>query len=282
MKIGLFGSTGLIGLELKSHLKGLGHEVVPFSRIPNRKIGLVGYETLFGISDLSVIVNLIGGHAKNNPEVGQKYGIDLDALACEWSKANDRPYIYISSGAIFGHSFGKIVTSSSPFVMPPIGDSYTASKLLHEKRHSELRRQRVRVSDLRIFSYSGPLFIKKGNYFLSELMKAAHSGHVLEIVGQDFVRDYVGASELAQAILALSTGANPTAFNLFSAEPVRKSQILALFSERMGLSYVWSQSEKSAVDAVQHYLSEASQEIEQYNPRTSMETIRESVRDFSR
>ena len=281
MKVGLFGSTGLIGAELTAELQGLGHEVVRFSRHPEKEPGLVGYSSPLAAQELSAIVNLIGGHEKNPDKHGQDLRIELDALACEWSKNFDRPYIYISSGAVFGVSSGEPFKDTTPHAIAPLGDTYTALKLIQEKRHIELRDQELKVSDLRIFSYAGPLFIRNGNYFLSELAKAARDGRALEISGPDFVRDYVGAKELAQVVLALGAGEKPSAFNLYSAEPVRKSQILEFFSNEMGLRYNWKLFEESREESLEYYSSVTSQEIHSYSPRKSIEAIAESVKGFS-
>jgi nucleoside-diphosphate-sugar epimerase len=281
MKVGLLGSTGLIGSELTAELQSLGHEVVRFSRHPERELGLFGYSSLLGAQELSVVVNLIGGHEKNRDNFGQDLKLELDALACEWSRTFNRPYIFISSGAVFGASSGKPFNDTTPHALAPLGDSYTALKLMQEKRHIELREHEMKVSDLRIFSFAGPLFIRKGNYFLSELAKAALDGRKLEISGPDFVRDYVGARELAQAIFALEAGEKPRALNLYSAKPVSKSQILKFFSDEMGLCYNWTLFGESGEEPLEYYCSETSKEINSYSPRKSIEAIAESVKGFS-
>lgn len=281
MKVGLFGSTGLIGQELTAELQGSGHEVVGFSRHPARGDGLVDYSHALEARDLSFVVNLIGGHERNPDHRGKDLKFDLDALACEWSKTFDRPYIFISSGAVFGASSGRPFKNTSPHAIPPLGDSYAASKMLQEKSHIVLRGQGVKVSDLRIFSYAGPLFIRNGNYFLTELANATLANRVVEISGRDFVRDYIGARELAQVCLALGAGEEPKAFSLFSAEPVSKSQILDYFSDEMGLRYNWTQVGESSGGSIEHYCSEPFKEVNSYFPRKSIEAIAESVKGLS-
>ena len=98
MKIGGFGATGLIAVELKNELEGLGHYVVRFSRNPNKGIKLRNYNSLSEIEGLSLVINLAGDHSKNRNKPSHAGLDDLDKLGCEWSPRTGRPYVFVSSG----------------------------------------------------------------------------------------------------------------------------------------------------------------------------------------
>ena len=274
MKIGVFGSTGLIAVELKNELEALGHYVVRFSRNPKTEIGFIHYNSLYEIEDLDLIVNLAGDHPKNRSEPSHLGLDDLDMLGCEWSAKKGRPYVFVSSGSVFGISRIGPVSHFSSYVDHDLCDDYTKTKLSLERRHFELRVKGDMVSDIRIFSYAGPLFIKNGNYFLSELFSASKDGRAITVSDSDFLRDYIGARELAQAVIGLGVGSEPLSYNLSSLRPASKQEVLDIFSNQFGLLYEWGSSIPPQGRPVDYYCAEFSNQLVGYLPRASIEVIR--------
>lgn len=271
-KIGILGATGLIAYELIGELILLGYEVTKFSRTKSNSLGLQAYDRLLEHNDLSAIVNLVGGHSKNSDgaKLDQVYAID--ELACDWSRAFGGPYVYISSGAVFGTGHQGPVSVDTNFGLERNMDPYTRGKFNAERRHSELRDKGIRVSDLRMFSYAGPNFIQDGRYFLSSALKAAVGKDVFYASGSEFVRDYVGARELSLAIINLLTLEEGIKFNLFSEKAATRREILELFQQRFGLRFVWNPE-----DEIDYYCSQISNLLPDYKPRKSLDVISNSI-----
>lgn len=271
-KIGVLGASGLIAREVISELVVRGYEVTRFSRTSSTRIGFQSYEHLLESSDLGAIVNLIGGHSKNSDDIELDQVHSIDALACEWSQAFGRPYVYISSGAVFGNGNPGPVPVDKPFGREKGVDPYTGGKLSAERRHSELREKGARISDVRMFSYAGPTFVQEGNYFLSLALRAAKDNQILYASGSEFVRDYVGARELVSAISNLVQLEEGIKFNLFSEQAATRKQILELFQQRLGLRFVLN-----GEDEIEFYCSQVSNLLPNYRPRKSLDVISDSI-----
>jgi nucleoside-diphosphate-sugar epimerase len=271
-KIGILGATGLIARELIGELVFLGYDVTKFSRTKASGIGLHPYEQLLKHDDLGAIVNLVGGHSKNPENAKLEQVLAIDELACEWSQTFGRPYVYISSGAVFGKGHLGPVSVDTLFGLETTMDHYTQGKLKAERRHSALRNNGIRVSDLRMFSYAGPSFIQEGRYFLSSVLKAAVGKNIFYASGSEFVRDYIGANELSSAILNILKLEVGIKFNLFSDQAATRMEILEFFQQRFGLSFV-----SNPEDGIEFYCSQISNLLPDYKPRKSLDVISGSI-----
>lgn len=279
--IGLFGSTGLIALELRSELEAMGHKVVNFSRFAHIEKKFHRYDAIGDLNGLSAIVNLAGNHSTNFSRLGPDCLSHLDRIGCDWSQSTGKPYLYISSGAVFGANLSEPVSASCPYSDPKFLDSYAQTKLESERRHSDLRTSGVQVSDLRMFSFAGPLFIKRGNYFLSKLFNAAKRSEEIKLHGRDFSRDFIGSKELSQVVLALAQQKiPPLSFNLFSRQAATKSDILALFQSHLNLRFRWEFSGETEDRRIEYYCANSSTEIGSYQPRKSIDAIKDALSDL--
>jgi nucleoside-diphosphate-sugar epimerase len=271
-KIGILGATGLIAQELIRELVFLGYDVTKFSRTQSSSLGLHPYDQLLEHNDLGAIVNLVGGHSKNSETAKLEQVHTIDELACEWSQTSARPYVYISSGAVFGSGHLQPVSVDSPFGLETTMDPYAQGKFNAEQRHSAIRTKGGRVSDLRMFSYAGPSFIQDGRYFLSSVLKAAVGKDVFYAEGSEFVRDYIGARELSSAILNVLKLEEGIRFNLYSEQSVTRKQILEFFKKRLDLSFVLHPEEE-----IEFYCSQVSNLLPDYKPRKSLDVISDSI-----
>ena len=277
LRIGLLGATGLIAQELASHLRKEGHQVVGFTRTSSDEVSFLTYSKLSNQTELSAIVNLVGGHSKNSSAHDGNGIREIDVLASEWAESNNKPYIYVSSGAIFGTRLPSPVSDSSPMVENQSMEPYASSKVQAELRHETLRERGTLVSDLRLFSYAGPEFISMGNYFLSRLFRAAEEGREFEVRGPGFIRDYIGVQELWQAIeisMSLEVGVKA---NLFSNEPVSRVQLLDLTRKHLGLKFKYSQDGSKDDSEIETYYSKHSKALMTYTPRKSSTVVLESL-----
>lgn len=276
MRIGLFGASSLIAQDLSIALEAVGCEVIGFSSRSTSENSFRQYSDFGKLEDLEVVINLIGGHKKNHPVSDFKTIAVLDNLACEWSVSRNRPYIFLSSGAVFGPHRTAAVTSDQTPTFRRDFDSYAREKYRSEQKHAALRSHGGRVHDLRIFSYASHKFIQEGNYFLSSILHAIRTSSVFEVNGQDFVRDYIGASELTQAVLACIDSCEGQVSNLFSGEPTTRSQILDFCSKDLGLDVELRASSVCENKIAEIYCAEPFNSLRLYSPRKSLDVVRES------
>jgi hypothetical protein len=120
--------------------------------------------------------------------------------------------------------------------------------------------------------------MENGNYFLSELFSASQRNREITITGSDFLRDYIGARELAQAVMKLGGGSEPLSHNLSSLKPAGKQEILDIFSSQVGLRYEWKSSTQRQVKTVDYYCAEFSDKLGGYHPRYSIDVIRDALK----
>lgn len=279
IKIGFLGASGLIAQELRGYAASQGHEVIGFGRAESPWLNIEPYSHLSYHPDLSALVNLVGGHSKNTSILNPGSISEIDVLASDWALSNSKPYIFISSGAIFGSRSEFPVFDGSPLATDEPLEPYVLSKLEAESRHETLRSQGGHVSDLRIFSYAGPHFLLGGNYFLSSVFRAAVNGKEFEVKGPGFIRDYIGARELWEAIeICLSLPAGVRA-NLFSAAPISRVQLMGLISNNFGLTFNYPTVTNAGDSGVEKYYSRHSDLLNSYRPRKSIEVVLESFID---
>jgi hypothetical protein len=278
LRIGLFGASGLVAQDLTLELEGLGYEVVGFSSKPSSKTSWNQYSELKQDEDLDVLVNLIGGHHKNSPGADLGGVAELDAFGCDWSVSCNRPYVYLSSGVVFGSNLSSAVSDDSPLTIGNDLDPYAQSKIGAELRHALLRSRGSKIFDLRIFSYAGPKFLKHGNYFLSALRTAVKSERVFLVKGADFIRDYIGPQELAQAIESTASSEVGFSANLFSDEPVSRTQILDYFVQDLGLRVDFGAPRLQIEESTEFYYSQPSKYLKNYVPRKSLNSIKQALK----
>ena len=93
----------------------------------------------------------------------------------------------------------------------------------------------------------------------------------------NFLRDYIGVKELAQAVMAFGEGAAPLSFNLSSLKPASKQEVLDLFTSHFGLIYNWDPVFGRKKKVEEYYCAEFSEELRGYSPRRSIDVIRDAI-----
>jgi nucleoside-diphosphate-sugar epimerase len=277
MKIGLLGGSGLIGQDLVKEAASFGVEVEVFSRLSGTSGSFREYSSLRDTEDLDALVNLVGGHKAANFESTAVEQLRIDDLAMAWAGKMGRPYIYISSGAVFDSDAFPVHSAS--FLSKQEGfSSYSSLKIFIENRHDEVRRTGVPVSDLRLFSFSGEGFIRDGEYFLSQVLESCQTQSKFIAHGQEFLRDYVGSSEIWQAILGVCDSKLVPKFNLFSGEPINRRGVFEIFATAFpGWNPVIAENLTTHSGS---YFSHADSKIPNYTPRSSKTAIQESLKNL--
>lgn len=153
----------------------------------------------------------------------------------------DALYISFSSGAVYGKSFSAPAREDS---LNCIGvnqvtseDFYSIARLNSEAKHRAFKD--LNIVDIRIFSYFSRYIDLADGYFITEVINSILNKTILETSGTNFVRDYLHPDDLFSMVLAcLDAGKTNAAFDVISAQPVKKQQILDYFSSTYGLVYV--------------------------------------------
>ena len=204
-----------------------------------------GYDELFA-TPADLLVNCVGagtpgelaGDCNRWFSVLQKF----DDLALDYlQRVNDSAlYVMFSSGAVYGRRHGEPVRPEDAWSLCPNAvspqDYYGICKLYSEAKHRSL--PRLRIADLRIFSYFSRFAPLDAGYFMTDLVSALVRGEVFVTQHGDIVRDYPHPADLASLVLRCAAEKEiNTAFDVASACGVSKFEILRTFEERFSLKW---------------------------------------------
>jgi hypothetical protein len=151
---------------------------------------------------------------------------------------SDARYLFVSTGAV--HRFlRRDVAGQEPVFQLPAGevapeDCYPLAKLYTEIKHRAHRA--YKIWDVRVFGYFSRHISLEGSFFLSELGASLVRRSPFRTHGTDFFRDYICFDDLGDFVRTLLR-VDPTnqAFDLFSAMPLTKSELLEACEARYGL-----------------------------------------------
>ncbi len=194
-----------------------------------------------------LIINMVG---TSNSLDQQRLGSEIFNTALEHDEIvlsylrlhpNSR-YFFLSSGAVYGNDFtepaqqrtmAKYEVNCSASI-----DWYSLSKFCIEARHRALND--LAIVDIRVFSFFSSWINLAQPFLLSDALRAIGSNGVLRTDTSDFWRDYVGVADLAQLVNCFIDSAPcNVAVDLYSKNPIRKSQVLELFSTDFDLRYTF-------------------------------------------
>ncbi|MCM8796935.1 MAG: NAD-dependent epimerase/dehydratase family protein [Candidatus Omnitrophica bacterium] len=259
-KIAIFGSAshiakGLINNFLKSkkfnlHLYTRSPEKVSRfldaigKRFHKDSVIHKGYRDFLKCS-YDVIINCVGVGTMNKPgdaysdyfTVTEKY----DNLIIKYLLKNiDTLYISFSSGAVYGSNFSAPMEENTVnsirinHIIPK--DYYAIARLNAEAKHRAFNK--LRIVDLRIFSYFSRFIDLTDRYFITELINCILNKKVLTTDSANIIRDYVHPEDLYSIVKkCIYIGKINMAFDVISAKPVEKREILDYFSSVYGLKY---------------------------------------------
>jgi nucleoside-diphosphate-sugar epimerase len=122
-------------------------------------------------------------------------------------------------------------------------DYYPLAKLAAEAKHRSA--DHLLIYDIRIFGYYSRLIDPDGGFLLSEFTRCARDRTVFRTSPADFVRDYIGAKDLASLIrhLIAKRPANQ-ALDSYSAEPVGKLELLKVLAREFGMPYEFTTADE--------------------------------------
>ena len=192
-----------------------------------------------------VIINCIGVGTQN--KLGNNYSKyftvteKYDNLVIE-NLLNDQGTLYISfsSGVVYGRGHSAPVEKNTANVIRAnyvaAEDYYAIVRLNSEAKHRSFKN--LKIVDLRLFSYFSRFIDLTDGYFITEMLDCILNNKVFVTNDVNIVRDYVHPEDLFSIIIkCMDSGNINTAFDVISAKPVDKTEILDYFSSEYGLKY---------------------------------------------
>jgi nucleoside-diphosphate-sugar epimerase len=305
-KIAILGSTSHMAKGLiNNFLQGGGFSLHLYTRSPDKVLNFLGtiekspdkdcvihegYND-FLKSSCDVVINCIGVGTLNKLRgdytkyftVAEEY--DNLAIGCLRNNCPNALYISFSSGAVYGKDFSAPVeenTINSIRVNHVTAEDYYAIvRLYTEAKHRAFNG--LRIIDLRLFSYFSRFIDLTDGYFITEVMDCILNKKVLVTNDVNIVRDYLHPEDLFSIIRkCMDAGKINSAFDVISAKPVEKKEILDYFSLEYGLKYKISRSVShvSATGPKNIYYSTYNKALEiGYKPNfTSMDALQQEAK----
>jgi len=199
----------------------------------------------FGQDKYAAIINFVG---VGDPTRARAMGADIfsvtrefDLLALNYVRRHPGTrYIFLSSGAVYGHGFSECVTADSLAHIPVNAllpqDYYGAAKLYAEALH---RGRAESIIDIRVFNYISRSMDLSARFLIADMINAAREGSVFKTSDRPLVRDFLHPADFCQLVeccLAAPLGAN-LALDCYSQEPISKEALVHLMATEFGMRY---------------------------------------------
>jgi len=255
MKIAILGATSHIAKNLIYYFaKNTQYELFLFARNKDAVhvfmqtcnstslFRVFGFEAFFEGS-YDAVINCVG---VGDPAKQKNIGAEIfrlteyfDNLVIDYLFSH-RSVVYInfSSGAVYGTAFDSGITKDSLATIDvnniTSADFYRIAKLNAEAKHRAM--SDLCIVDLRIFSFFSRFINLDSGFLLCEMLRCAKDHTIFHTNSVDIIRDYVAPSDLFALVeLCFEKAPLNCALDVYSAKPVRKSELLKLFTEEFGL-----------------------------------------------
>lgn len=195
------------------------------------------------------------------------------------------PYVFMSSGAVYGSGFMEPASPNSQSVFPvnrlSPPDYYGIAKLHAEAVHRSLHGRTI--IDVRIFNYVSRHLDPSARFLITDMVRAIRDRSVFDTPNVPFFRDFLHPADLANLLVAALTA--PTGTNrpidAFSRAPVSKRELLEFMREEFGLNYRFC-DKVANVDATgskpfYYSTSRSAGELGYVPAHTSLEAIRDEI-----
>jgi len=205
-----------------------------------------GYDN-FTNQEYDLVINCVGvgtlyqhgGHYEKYFTVLEEY----DNLVINYLLKNPQTlYVSFSSGVIYGNEFKNPAGGDSVNCLPVnnLGEkeAYMIARLNAEAKHRMFKN--LNIIDLRVFAYFSRFIDLTDGYFITELINSIKEKKVFKVTPDDFLRDYLHPDDLYQVIQKLSKSND--VFDICSAAPVKKTEILEMCRDEFGLQYEMDES----------------------------------------
>jgi nucleoside-diphosphate-sugar epimerase len=151
------------------------------------------------------------------------------------------PYVFMSSGAVYGTRFDAPADADTPSCVPvnrlDSQDFYTVAKLHAEAVHRSC--QGRTILDVRIFNYFSRRLDPSARFFVTDMIRAAREEKVFETADIPMYRDFLHPDDFVALLLACLNA--PAGTNMpvdaYSRAVVSKRELLDLMADEFGLRY---------------------------------------------
>jgi len=276
MKVAILGSTSHIAKNLIYFFsKDPKYELFLFARNIGvvkeflRTIGgisssiILEFDSFFAVN-YDVVINCIGIADPNKQKI---LGIELfnitehyDNLILNYLLSHEHTlYINFSSGAVYGTELDISVNEDSNAIIAVNNimhsDYYRIAKINSEAKHRSMADKKI--IDLRVFSFFSRHINLESGFLLCEMTRCANEHRIFYTSDIDIERDYIAPSDLFAIVeLCIMECNYNIAFDVYSAKPVRKSEIVALFEREFCLeTQIDKKNRISATGSKQVYFS---------------------------
>ncbi|KAF0208852.1 MAG: NAD(P)-dependent oxidoreductase [Actinomycetota bacterium] len=256
-RIAVLGATGHVGKCLTAALlEGGKHEVTAVARneerladfldaLPHGEAASRSSFDDFPKERFDAVVNCVGvGAPADRATLGASVVMlteQIDAIVAAYLKEHPEAlHIGISSGAAYCSDFTLPASAATPCesdcreVIP--GDEYGAAKRDSEARHREAAADWI--VDLRLFGLFSRFADLDARYLMSDVCRAILQGDVLKVSADEVVRDYVDPGDFAALLEhVIEADRRNDVFDVYSAAPTGKFEMLETFSDRYGLRF---------------------------------------------
>lgn len=238
----------------------------------------------FSAGDFEVIVNAIGNGAPGRIKAA---GADIlktterfDRMCLDYlERCVDCAYIFLSTGRVYGADYERAqMLDPVPFSPDQFATNefYPLAKRKAELRHRDLVQRRI--ADIRIFGYVSDELGLRDDFLVSQILRALVNEEVFVTTSRDFARDYIGPADLISLIDRLLEARVPNnAYDVYSARPTMKFEMLDALARNCGLRYTVDQTRAPAAepehcpDTISRQT--AAQKIGYVPNRTSLESV---------
>lgn len=230
------------------------HELYLFARDPERvdawqKENGISYPCRtyerFGSQPHDLVINFVG---VGDPARAKRMGADIfevtqrfDDLALTSLRQHpSRRYIFMSSGAAYGSSFGSPVDvdTSARYNINSLTpqDFYPIAKLHAECRHRAM--PDLAITDVRIFNFFSRTHDPNARFFITDLLRAIRDQTTIDVSPEYMMRDFVIPEDFHHLIeCVISTSPENQVYDCYSAAPIDKPTLLDVMKREFGLSY---------------------------------------------
>jgi nucleoside-diphosphate-sugar epimerase len=163
-----------------------------------------------------------------------------DNLVLEFlQKSPETLYVSFSSGVIYGRGLSAPADDNTVNTLDvnhlAKEDSYMMVRLYTEAKHRAF--SNLRIADLRVFSYFSRFCDLTDKYFITDIINSVLSGNEFITGENDIIRDYIHPEDLFSLIqCCMKKKTINSAFDVVSAKPVSKWEIIDFFKKEYGLT----------------------------------------------
>lgn len=276
-KIAILGATGHIAKNAIAYLYPEGYRLHLFGRSSARivrfleehdfenHVAVKKYDE-FSHGQYDVLINCVGigdpgkilASSENIFTLTEKF----DSLCLAYlERSPDTLYINLSSGAAYCNAFEDPAVFESECAIRinglKLSEYYGIAKLNSEAKHRSLNQ--YRIIDLRVFGFFSKYINLDSKFLLSDMIKCTIDNVPFTTNTANINRDYVHPKEfvgLLKTFIHYNAHINQ-AFDVYSASPASKMDIMQLFSEEFGLkiNMVEAHSRDSVTGVKRNYFS---------------------------